>query len=314
MGPGNGGSDGDENSRNFRAARTLWVGIGLVMFVLHGLPGFDPVHGLWGTIDAVELAIAAFTGVGMLLPLLDNLKISGIDLKFRQLHEIAEKSGERSDALREALLRTNLFLVESSDALLKVSNAIQNETDRSRMGTVVISYCKRRMRSLVQWLDLSDEVIRASMWLYSETSGGLTFLASNDIADEATVDHVFTLGHGLMSQCFEENKTLEFSDAPATAGFEVIEGAPQYEFHGLLLVPIRAGDRALGVLSIDRQKRGLFGEEAMRVGQTIANNIGVALIQTLMTSGNQDGGDGTAVSGEGRETGSPVRGPTSLPS
>jgi len=263
-------------------ASRIWVGIGLFFLIINGISGIDLKTSHFWRIDATELSLLAFTAIGLLLPAAKRLKIFGQEIEIERVEEYSKRRTEQVRKYSEVVEKSNKFLQTASDSLLKVTAAIEDCTTKDEVADRFVNYCKRRMSELSRWFDLPDEAIRLSVWLYSKALPGLFFLTSNEIADDATVKHVFRPGKGLMSRCFEENKLIDLPDAPKERGsFEAIAGAQAHEFHGLMLVPIRRGDSALGVLSVDRQKPLEFGENAERVSQVIANNIGVALTAAL---------------------------------
>ncbi|HEY2473556.1 MAG TPA: GAF domain-containing protein [Candidatus Cybelea sp.] len=122
---------------------------------------------------------------------------------------------------------------------------------------------------------------RLSFWWFVESAGGLKLLFSDDIRDEATLNHVFRPGVGLLGQCYVECRVYNLEDAPSSIYYQRIR--PHADYNGLLLVPVRyrTYERPIGVLSIDRGKKEAFDDNAENVGSALADLIAYALETTL---------------------------------
>lgn len=253
--------------------------LGLAGATLHAFPIASKEGDPYPVADAVTQAWLLFVIVAYFMPRITRLKLFGGELQVvrEDIRELEKTRADEVAALKEAQTRSEEFLASASDSLVKLTNAIQQTQTPDDVAKLVATYAERRMAELSSWLNLPDEKIRSAVWLYNQSSSGLRFFTSDEKFDQPTLQHVFTRGDGLISWCFEENKILSVADAQKAPGFKAIPGARV--FHGLLLIPIRWGDKAVGVLSIDRDKAQPFDPAASRIGQVVANNIGVALLE-----------------------------------
>jgi transcriptional regulator with GAF, ATPase, and Fis domain len=113
----------------------------------------------------------------------------------------------------------------------------------------------------------------------------LFFMFSNDIRDERTKSFRFSPSAGLMGQAFVENRIYNIEDAPSSSFYVSIRDA-DIDYHGLLLVPVRALDQPVGMLSIDRRQSATFGEDAERIATGLSELLSYAFVhprvRTLM--------------------------------
>lgn len=262
-------------------AQVVLAWLAVVGATLHAFPIVQKDGDPYPVADAITQAWLLFFVVAFFLPRISSLKLFGSELEVKKDYaEYDQARVAQVDALEQAQVRSGEFLVGASDSLVKLSSAMRDTTEISGLGRLVATYAERRMAELSRWLNLPDEKTRLSIWLYNDTKHGLQFFVSNEKFGERAVQHVFSRGDGLISWCFEENKVLSVADAEKTPGF--VSFPEEQTFHGLLLIPIRIGDKAVGVLSIDRDKIEAFDPATARISQIVANNIGVALTEASM--------------------------------
>ncbi|HXM07866.1 MAG TPA: GAF domain-containing protein, partial [Candidatus Acidoferrum sp.] len=149
----------------------------------------------------------------------------------------------------------------------------------------VFRYCLERMEDAKEWMGDADEPIRISLWWLDQIDGDLFFMFSNDIRDDRTKSFRFSPSSGLMGQAFVENRIYNIEDAPSSSFYVSIRDA-DIDYHGLLLVPVRALDQPVGMLSIDRRRSATFGEDAERIATGLSELLSYAFVhprvRTLM--------------------------------
>jgi PAS domain S-box-containing protein len=108
--------------------------------------------------------------------------------------------------------------------------------------------------------------------LHNEATGLIEFPYSVE-AGERSNDPPLRYGEGLTSRIIESGEPL-LLDTAESDGHQVV-GTPAKSYLG---VPIWAGDRAIGVISVQStQEEGVYGEGDMRLLATLAANVGVAI-------------------------------------
>jgi PAS domain S-box-containing protein len=108
--------------------------------------------------------------------------------------------------------------------------------------------------------------------LHDEATGLIEFPYSVE-AGERSNDPPLKYGEGLTSRIIESGEPL-LLDTAESDGHQVV-GTPAKSYLG---VPIWAGDRAIGVISVQStEEEGAYGEAEMRLLATLAANVGVAI-------------------------------------
>jgi PAS domain S-box-containing protein len=108
--------------------------------------------------------------------------------------------------------------------------------------------------------------------LHDETTGLIEFPYSVE-AGVRSNDPPLRYGEGLTSRIIESGEPLVLSTDESDS--HVVVGTPAKSYLG---VPIWAGDRAIGVISVQStQEEGVYGEADTRLLATLAANIGVAI-------------------------------------
>lgn len=263
----------------------LWVALGAFGFIdsVFGAAGASfPWHAIAST---TSLAWLVFLMIGLVVNHLDKLGLpGGMSMSFRveRAEKAAAQRGVSEAALRGALSDYSELLQNWAQSVNLFAQQLEEygKTDDDA-ADILARFCLGRMEEARDVIAVRGDRTRLSFWWYVEDTGGLKLLFSDDIRDEATMDHVFKPGAGLIGQCYVESRIYNLEDAPASIYYEAIHDIPEY--HGLLLVPVaaRTSERPIGVLSIDRQRREEFGENAQNVGSALADLIAYAMEEAL---------------------------------
>ncbi|HEX4012761.1 MAG TPA: GAF domain-containing protein [Candidatus Cybelea sp.] len=262
-----------------------WVLLALFGFVdnIFGSLGASfPWHPIAST---AALAWLAFGVVGLVVNRMDKIGVPGVNMSFRRLEraqKAAVKSGESADALRKVLSDYSGLMQNWAQSVnLFIEELDRYGTTDDAVADILARYCLGRMEEARDLIAQRGDRTRLSFWWYVEDAGGLKLLFSDDIRDEATLNHVFRPGAGLIGQCYVECRTYNLEDAPLSIYYQGIR--PEADYHGLLLVPVRyrTGGTPIGVLSIDREKKEAFDENAQNVGSALADLIAYAMETAL---------------------------------
>jgi hypothetical protein len=260
----------------------LWVVLGLFGFIdsVFGSAGASfPLHPIASTTALLWLV---FVIIGLIVNHLDKIGLpGGANLSFRRLQR-AEQAAVKSEISAGALRKV---LADYSDLMQNWTQSVNLFTEELEkyaktdddVADILARYCLGRMEEARDLIAERGDRTRLSFWWYVDDAGGLKLLFSDDIRDDATLDHVFKPGVGLIGQCFVESRVYNLADAPSSIYYEAIRPSPEY--HGLLLVPVKrkTDETPIGVLSVDRQKSEAFDENAQNVGSALADLIGYAM-------------------------------------
>jgi hypothetical protein len=268
------------------AIQIVWVAIAALGFVdslfASGKASF-PSHPIANT---TALAWFVLGIIGLIVNHLDKVGLpGGASFSLRKL-ERAEKAVAKSevsvDALREVLGDYSDLMQNWVQSVNLFTEQLEKyaETD-DEVADILARFCLGRMEEARDLIGERGDRTRLSFWWFLEDAGGLKILFSDDIRDEETRNHVFRPGAGLLGQCFVESRTYNLEDAPASIYYEEIR--PRADYHGLLLVPVRCktDGPVLGVLSVDRQKREAFDQNASNVCSALADLIAYAMVTAL---------------------------------
>lgn len=262
--------------------QAIWVVVASLGFI-DSLFGSARASFPWHPIASPSaLAWLAFAIVGLIVNHLDKIGFpGGANLSFRRLalvHKAAAQSEFSAEALR-AVLADYSGLLQN---WLQSVNLFTEQLEKYGSGdddvaNILARFCLGRMEEAREVIAERGDRTRLSFWWFVEDQGGLTLLFSDDIRDEATLDHVFEPGVGLLGQCYVEGRTYNLEDAPASIYYERIMPKPNY--HGLLLLPVKArtDGAVIGVLSVDREKKEAFDENASNVCTGLADLLAYAM-------------------------------------
>jgi GAF domain-containing protein len=261
--------------------RIAWIAIGVAGAIAHAL-GTSANH--WPDTDLITMGWLGFAALGVLLPSIDSIGLpGGTSVKFQE----AVAAGEEGIAdLEHALGEATELIADWLGTVAWLNTYLQRrDVDDDTALRSVFRYCLERMEDAKEWMGDAGEPIRISLWWLDQTDGDLFFMFSNDIRDERTKSFRFSPSAGLMGQAFVENRIYNIEDAPSSSFYVSIRDA-DIDYHGLLLVPVRALDQPVGMLSIDRRQSATFGEDAERIATGLSELLSYAFVhprvRTLM--------------------------------
>jgi GAF domain len=277
--------DGRALARVPWSIQAIWVALGAYGFVdnVFGSAGASfPWH---PTASSTALAWLAFGMVGLVVNHLDKLGLPGVNMSFRKLERAEKAAAEReisADALRAVLADYSDLMQNWAQSVNLFAEELEKygKTDDD-VADILARYCLGRMEEARDLIAERGDRTRLSFWWFMDDTGGLKLLFSDDIRDTATLNHVFRPGSGLLGQCYVECRTYNLEDGPSSIYYEAIR--PDSDYHGLLLVPVRCktDESPIGVLSIDREKKEAFDDNAENVGSALSDLIAYAMETAL---------------------------------
>ncbi len=260
----------------------LWVALAAFGFI-DSLFGPTRASFPWRPIATTStLAWLVFGIIGLVVNRLAKVGLpGGANLSFRKLQR-AEKAVAKSEVSVEALREV---LSDYSDLMQNWLQSVNLFTEQLEkyaksdddVAEILAQFCLGRMEEAREIIAERGDRTRVSFWWSIEDEGGLKLLFSDDIRDEETLNHVFKPGVGLLGQCYVESRVYNIEDAPLSIYYESITPNPDY--HGLLLVPVKSktDGPVIGVLSVDREKKEAFDENASRVAGALADLLAYAM-------------------------------------
>jgi signal transduction protein with GAF and PtsI domain len=218
----------------------------------------------------VTLTWFGIAAVGALLPMIPQITVGEVTVQLQEAEGLIDQAfsefGDWGDCLAEYL---------AAMAELRESTAID---------TRLRQFINLRLVEAGEWLAISDENPRISVWLEDQERHELVFAYSKEIRDEATITTPFRLDEGLVGAAYTEREIRNEINPQQHPLFKPIPGG---SFYGsLLIVPINYGlEKPLGALCIDRRPARYFTEAQINVMKFIANVIGIAIGRSLEADG-----------------------------
>ena len=222
-------------------------------------------------IDTITLGLFVLVAAGLVLHRIKGLKLGEGELTFAE-EQVVQQAAQVVDVAypkTTALLRTWMI---SLDSLVE---SYENLKDKDEAVAIFIRFVVDRMEEAIDLIRSPEDFVRMSVWWYSEKEDRLKLLvASYEVANQNKWAYGFAPREGLLGQAFVDNAIADYDDAPSETFFKRIEKEPN--FRGLLMVPIRYHHKPVGILSVDRRKKGTFAREVEDVAVALADLIAIA--------------------------------------
>jgi hypothetical protein len=247
-------------------------------------PGIYPWH---PHCDAVELSWVVLFLVIALINFSEKLGLPGAG-------SITLRRGAR---VKNAAKKAIIGIEEMTESRDKLASLLQSWTDSAnklqpnfleRYGTnsnavsnILTRYVLELMEQAQGFMAPRPERVRFSLWWYFESSGGLVYLYGTDVVDAITQNAVFKPCEGLIGQVYVDSTLYNVADAPQSLYYRKHRDDPSYR--GLLLVPVRYGNRVMGVVSVDRSAAAEFLPLAENLGLALADLIAMAYASPVAT-------------------------------
>jgi len=240
-------------------------------FLINDLPAWEDEHGV-----TVPVPYGERTKSVMFAPLMSGEEVRGY-ITLQNIDRVNAFSQGDLDLLMSvasslslALDNANLFAeTEQRNAELAVINEIGEALAKQLDFQGIIDAVGDR---IMRTFDVDSGTIR----LYDAQTGMVTLPYGIDEGQRFTIDP--RPPSGLTKKILETRTSLRLATADeATAMGSVSIGVVEKVTESFLGVPVMAGDRVLGIVTVNRWPKDAFSESDERLLSTIASNLGVAL-------------------------------------
>ncbi len=124
-----------------------------------------------------------------------------------------------------------------------------------------------------------------AIFFYEGRHQGLHCPRASSSSEEAPVFSVVPLGYGLISQVFSEQTPLRVDRPEEWPAFSPSFDAPRdIPVHNMLLAPLRAKQKCIGVLVAANRREGRFSESEFDLFKTLANAVSHAVENAMLFS------------------------------
>jgi putative methionine-R-sulfoxide reductase with GAF domain len=228
------------------------------------------VHAEHENVPALDLVTIAWLGlsvVAVVFPRVTEVAFGDVTVKLRE----ATKSVDAYRDVSEDL--ANLVQNWSTSSLLYLT-LLSNNDDSETRDAITQNYLRDRMGEARQFLgDSSTSLVRVALWIYDADEEVLRFEYSPQFTPTQAT---YRLGEGFIGQAFLEGRVFSEPDVRLVPSYKSTrDGDPPYR--AVICVPIRIGDEAIGMLTIDKTEATPFSETAEEVSNGLAAQTGYAL-------------------------------------
>ncbi|HXM18325.1 MAG TPA: GAF domain-containing protein [Candidatus Tumulicola sp.] len=242
--------------------------LALTAAVAHAYAGKDSAP----VIDTITLGLLLLVAAGLVLHRIKGLKLGEGELTFAEEQAVQQVAQVLDIAYPKttALLRTWMISLDS------LAESYEKLKDKDDAGAIFIRFVVERMQEAIDLIRAPEDYVRMSIWWYSEKEDRLKLLvASYEVDEQKKWSYGFAPREGLIGQAFVDNAAVvTYGDAPSETFFKRVGKDPT--FHGLLMVPIRYHHKPVGILSVDRKKKGKFANEVEDVAVALADLVAIA--------------------------------------
>ena len=258
----------------------LWILIGVGGALGHALFVGTKIGDHWEpAFDTTTVVWVGFAVIGLIYPRLSEVTLGTFGFK------VQDAVKDVTDVVDKALSLTDKWATRLNYELVEVPHLSEDEVE-SR----VASFLQDAAKDAVTWMGDDGETRRLAYWIYDKRADELGFFLSPNITpdtDPAIVRYRFSRGKGLLRRVLEWDSVrlggpapgyLNVSSARKENGFFPIPG-DHSRYKGLLIVPIRVGDEALGVVSVDRALQLSFPKSSVKLIEALAAMAGTLMGQ-----------------------------------
>jgi GAF domain-containing protein/CheY-like chemotaxis protein len=167
--------------------------------------------------------------------------------------------------------------------------AILNSVGEAMAKTLDVKTVAKIVGDKVQSIFASESV---TIRLYDAATNHIQRAYDYDKGYQDLIDTSFPLGQGLTSKMIESGKPLLFGtgkEADAAGSINVPQrtgdAIPTESFMG---VPIFAGDKVIGTVAVQSYKQHAYNEDHLRLLETLASNMGVAIQNARLFEAEQE--------------------------
>jgi GAF domain-containing protein len=176
----------------------------------------------------------------------------------------------------------------AAQAAIAIENARLYDEARERGARFrALSELSRKMTASLDLQQVFDYAVRAAvdllnlalarLWVWQEAEGCLRVCASAGDADLLQPPReTFPPGEGVMGAAFESLEIVTVADPGEDPRYAEREWAQRMGVRSVAVVPLRLGDRAVGVLSVARRRSGGFRADDIELLTAFAQHVAIA--------------------------------------
>ncbi|MEA2688667.1 MAG: hypothetical protein QOD51_1274 [Candidatus Eremiobacteraeota bacterium] len=262
-------------NRSLAMIRVLLALLGLAGFWFRAFPLKPGKDIELPVLDATTLAWLAPVLLAFFLPRIASLEVWGMKLVIEELKRATQTAVDF-----EALLGRMIELLERWTAELALYRARLNVLTESGTdedaASLMANFFRDRFFEAHQWLDAAgDGTVRLSAWAWDSDEQHLEFYYSREIQDAATMAFLFPVDRGICGLAFGSQRIQNIANVQRhPAWVRIRNDAPSY--NAILAVPMTIGNEHFGVLAIDSTSAAPFGNNTVRLAQSLATLCALA--------------------------------------
>lgn len=202
----------------------------------------------------------------------------------RPVMGVLTAGSSRKHAFREADTLLLTTLADQLAVALK-SASLLSSTQQAALRLASLNEIGRRIASQLELQDMLETTVnsvheylgyeRVGIFLVDETASELFVAAANDAFQAILpIDHRQQMGKGLIGAVAASGATLVVNDVRAEAGSTEVAG---WGSLACVSVPIGIGERVIGILQVEAQQQGSFGEEDAAALEIAADQLATSI-------------------------------------
>lgn len=224
-------------------------------------------HQNFPVLDITTIAWLGLVVVAFVLPRVTEVAFGDLSVKLREATESSEVFRDVSNDL------ANLTQNWSTSALLFLT-LLEEKDDADQRNILSRNYVRDRMGEARQFLgDSPDSTVRIAIWIYDENEDILRFEYSPHFTPTQTE---YQRGEGFLGQAFLERRAFSEADVRQIPSYKRTRDAdPPYR--GVMCIPLKVGDAAIGMLTIDKPEATDFTPTSEEIAQGLSAQCAYAL-------------------------------------
>lgn len=179
------------------------------------------------------------------------------------------RAGHPTSAAEASPSEDHEALDRSIEALSRISKAITSDQYLEDILRLIVMVTAEVMKSSV-----------CSLWLLDEKESVLRLRATQSIDSEYLKERVLRVGEGVVGKVVAENRAYAVTDVLTDPIFKEKDLARRMGLVSMLSVPMRFGERVIGVINCYTSHPHVFSDLQMNLLTTVANQAAVAIEKT----------------------------------
>lgn len=254
-----------------RFVQAALVLAGLLGAALHAFPlKIGDEHQNWPNFDVVTIAWLGLAAVGAWLPNVSEIGWGEFSLKTKRLRQ--------ASSIYETSLENFANLVQnwSTSAALYLNSMERDESELLELkAKIYADYVRDRMGEAYEMLATKPGVnLRLGLWLFDPIKEEIVFVYGFRLKPKVTS---YKPGVGMIGKAFVENRHFNEADVRKVPSYESSRDTEEPPYRGVLCEPVRWGNEAIGIITVDRSTAGYFDYISEQVAQGLAAQCALAI-------------------------------------